>query len=56
MKKRYHFHYLTYYYKDNSASQKFDSFDNVFILFYNIKIIKKFYKMKKKKKKKKKIV
>ena len=37
MKKRYYFHDLTYYYKGNSASQKFDSFDNVFILFDKIK-------------------
>ena len=50
MKKRYHFHDLTYYYKGNSASQKFDSFDNVFILFDKIKNCKIMLENAKKKK------
>ena len=51
MKKRYYFHDLTYYYIGNSASQKFDSFDNVFILFDKIKNCKIMPENAKKKKK-----
>ena len=40
MKKIYDFDDLTYYYNGNSASQKFDSFYNLFKLFYNIKNFK----------------
>ena len=50
MKKRYYFHDLTYYYIGNSASQKFDSFDNVFILFDKIKNCKIMLENAKKKK------
>ena len=51
MKKIYDFDDLTYYYNGNSASQKFDSFDNVFILFDKIKNCKIMLENSKKKKK-----
>ena len=54
MKKIYDFDDLTYYYNGNSASQKFDSFDNVFTLFDKIKNCKIMLENAKKKKKKKK--
>ena len=53
MKKIYDFDDLTYYYNGNSASQKFDSFDNVFTLFDKIKNCKIMLENAKKKKKKK---